>query len=289
MKRFEDQTDSKKDVIGYVYQTTDYDLFKIDKLNRPIIESHAHDLVDKLKNDQDIVLEPIIVDSNYKIIDGQHRFYALSALGMPINYIVDNSISIDDAVILNSQQRNWSMSNYINYFANKGNKEYIKLDEKLKLYGEITFPSAITATYAKRYIPSTDHTKSRDLKKGTYQIWNSLELVHDNFLKFVGNLKSNTWVNSGLIPPKIVKGLLPWYEHEKVSKRRLNDVLTKTWFQNSKSLDGASNISLAVAKAYNKGLSTERIESYLDERGVFHMIGWEESIRNLGGVINRGS
>ena len=124
----------KDKVVGVVLQTKDYGQFHMDKLNRELNTSHAKKLLEKIKENKKLVLEPILVDKSMKIIDGQHRFWALSQLGLPITYMIDDQISIIDAPELNSSQRNWTSMDYIKVFANKGNTNYQHLLEELEEY-----------------------------------------------------------------------------------------------------------------------------------------------------------
>lgn len=113
------------EVVGVVLQSKNYSQFNLNQLNRNIDESHVLRLQKALRKDPSLTFEPILVDKNMNIVDGQHRFLALSALNKPITYMIDNNISINDASELNSNQKNWSLFDYVQFFVNKGNQNYL--------------------------------------------------------------------------------------------------------------------------------------------------------------------
>ena len=93
------------EVVGVVLQSKNYSQFNLNQLNRNIDESHVLRLQKALRKDPSLTFEPILVDKNMNIVDGQHRFLALSTLNKPITYMIDNNISINDASELNSNQK----------------------------------------------------------------------------------------------------------------------------------------------------------------------------------------
>ena len=56
----------KDQVIGVVLQTKDYSQFHMDNLNRNLNEDHAKKLLEKLKQNNSLTLEPILVDKTMK-------------------------------------------------------------------------------------------------------------------------------------------------------------------------------------------------------------------------------
>ena len=93
--RFLDNPQDK--IVGVVLQSKNYSQFNLNQLD----ESHVLRLQKALRKDPLLTFEPILVDKNMNIVDGQHRFLALSTLNKPITYMIDNNISINDASELN--------------------------------------------------------------------------------------------------------------------------------------------------------------------------------------------
>ena len=61
-------------VVEKVYETTQYNIFKLYKGNRVVKEPYVRRLVEKIKNKDYKV--PVIVDSKMNVVDGQHRLEA---------------------------------------------------------------------------------------------------------------------------------------------------------------------------------------------------------------------
>lgn len=108
--------------VGKVCKTDDYDLFKLSTFNRNVILKK-----EMLAQAQEGLISPIIVNENFVVIDGQHRFTAAKQVGVPIEYIVKPGLGEHDIVRMNTIQRKWSLDDYITAFANRGLNEYIRL------------------------------------------------------------------------------------------------------------------------------------------------------------------
>ena len=78
------------------------------------------------------IRNPIVVNENMEIIDGQGRFEALKELGLPVEYVVSDGATITDCIALNVKQANWKNTDYVKCYANMGDENYILL---LSLYG----------------------------------------------------------------------------------------------------------------------------------------------------------
>ncbi len=66
--------------------TTDYSTFKFHPLNRPVNETHVKSLIESMK--QDYLFTLITVNEKNEICDGQHRYYAIRELNLPLFYVV---------------------------------------------------------------------------------------------------------------------------------------------------------------------------------------------------------
>lgn len=107
-------------------QTKDYDKFNMLDFNRDLDRRHINKLKKSITQNGYLVANPIIVDSDYNIIDGQHRFIACMEMGLPIYYeIVEDSQNM--IIDLNTTQKKWNMADYVNYYASKGNAHYQRI------------------------------------------------------------------------------------------------------------------------------------------------------------------
>ena len=70
-----------------IYTTSDLNIFRIAK-NRPLSELHVKRM---MKKD---ISEPIIVDSDMNVLDGQHRLEACRRANKPIRYVLNKRYPI---------------------------------------------------------------------------------------------------------------------------------------------------------------------------------------------------
>lgn len=110
-------------VIGYVYRTYDYNAFKKLQGNRDIMEKRKNLLVRSI-NERGWIRNPIVVNENWEVIDGQGRLEALRELGLPVEYVVARGATISDCIALNVKQSNWTNTDYVKSYATTGNEDY---------------------------------------------------------------------------------------------------------------------------------------------------------------------
>lgn len=77
---------------------------------------------------------PITVNEKMQIIDGQARVQAFEQLGLPIYYCVIEGIGFDECIAMNLDQTNWKLIDYIKSYAEKGNVNYIRLNNLIEQY-----------------------------------------------------------------------------------------------------------------------------------------------------------
>lgn len=113
---------NKGNLVGYIYQTDDYEIFNMNKLNRDINMKHVSELMVSIK-DAGMILQPIMVDENFLILDGHHRYCAAKALreqgiDIPIPYIVKEAIDgIKALVAMNAMSKTYGTKEFIDLYA----------------------------------------------------------------------------------------------------------------------------------------------------------------------------
>ena len=110
-----------------VHTTTDYFLFKPIEGNRNKNPLHINRL--KKSMSDNYLFTVIIVNENYEIIDGQHRFDVLQELKLPLNYITCKGYGLDEVHILNQNSKTWNADDYLTGYCNLGKPDYIKYKE----------------------------------------------------------------------------------------------------------------------------------------------------------------
>lgn len=116
-----------------VHVTTNYGRFKRLNGNRPVKNGRVVKIMESIQK-YGWLSNPILVNERYEIIDGQGRFEALRRLGLPIEYIVQNDIGLTECQGLNHYQKNWTLIDHVNSFAENNNDNYIFLKNMLREY-----------------------------------------------------------------------------------------------------------------------------------------------------------
>lgn len=73
-----------------------YNNFTFHPNNRPIDLARVKQLKKSIARDNSLHERPIVVDTNYRIVDGQHRFQAARELGLPIYYSFEEVVTKAD-------------------------------------------------------------------------------------------------------------------------------------------------------------------------------------------------
>lgn len=119
-----------------VEQTKDYSQFNFLKGNRKIDRHHLKKLKESIEKNNHLNLHPIIINSNFEIIDGQHRLEAAKQLNVAIFFIKSEIVKDDHLIESNVNQRSWEVENYIDYFSIKEKlPDYIELKTMMQLSG----------------------------------------------------------------------------------------------------------------------------------------------------------
>lgn len=114
-----------------IIQTKDYNKFNFFDSNRLINNTHVKKLMLSIKKDG--LIEEILVNENYDIIDGQHRYMALKELGLPISAKIKFGTSIDSVLPCNLVRKDWKTEDFLHHYARKGYNDYLELE---KIYKE---------------------------------------------------------------------------------------------------------------------------------------------------------
>ena len=111
-----------------IHKTSDYEIFKRLKGNRDITNKRVAIIKDSIAQ-VGYISNPIIVNENMEIIDGQGRAEALRQLEMPIEYRIIPNLGIDECRAMNLKPTSWSISDFIKSYAEYGNENYIRLKD----------------------------------------------------------------------------------------------------------------------------------------------------------------
>lgn len=116
----------KKEVVGEVFKTRDYDKFNLIKGNRTINMEQVVKLKRSFQEKQLPI--PIIVDKSMNILDGQHRWYVCKENNLDLYFTIIEDINIKDIVNANTVVSKWGAEAYYDSFLAQDYPEYAKLE-----------------------------------------------------------------------------------------------------------------------------------------------------------------
>ena len=112
------------DIVNRVYGSFDYSKFRFIFGNRELRRAKVVKLREAIKRNNRIASYPVIVNSNFQIIDGQHRFVALVELKLAICYVVDDTFDIKGIAKSNTMPDKWKSDNYLSAYRELGIADY---------------------------------------------------------------------------------------------------------------------------------------------------------------------
>ena len=108
-----------------IYSTKDYDRFSFIKGNRIVNEGRVKKIILSVKEKINLLpYNPIIVDKNYRIVDGQHRFTVSKLMNKPVFYVILESNGLKSISTINSNTKNWTLHEFCDWYARRNNKHY---------------------------------------------------------------------------------------------------------------------------------------------------------------------
>jgi hypothetical protein len=127
-----------------VYTTTDYHIFKTEESNRPVKEKRVANLMEDIAEKNLLEAFPIVVKSDMRVMDGQHRLRAAMELGVPIYYMINDDFDLNDIGKINSSSKGWKLDEFLHHFVKLDYPEYIKVEQycaefNVPLYNAIGF------------------------------------------------------------------------------------------------------------------------------------------------------
>lgn len=231
-------------IIGNVYETVEYEKFKILKGNRQV--DHSEDIKKSIEKNG-YLLSLVTVNEDFEIIDGQNTFHAAMELGLPIRYIIAEGYGIKECVAFNEESKNWKTSNYIKSYSDRGYEEYENLYELLEKY-KSKIPSSVILTLSQGQMNGARYgSKMKAIKEGTYKVKCDL-LQLENKLEYLAQFNISKKIRG--LRDRLYVVLAFCYDFEEVD----NSKLLKQWINYSYLIDGITDVMSAaeeVEKVYN--------------------------------------
>jgi hypothetical protein len=219
--------------VGEVKLAHDLEQFNFMNTNRPIDPKHVNDIRNSIKESGPLV-NPIMVNEDMTVIDGQNRLMAFKREGKPIYYYTVDGYGIEQVRVLNIRQKNWSNDDYLKSFVAMGYKDYVELAEFKKIYSEFTLSVCITLLSNKRSFglysqeerarKVTEEAKSRSMvfNHGTWKINNkALAIENAGKLRLIGQFYPKYYKSV------FVGTMLTMFENEKFDFQEFMEKLKK--------------------------------------------------------------
>lgn len=199
-----------------IWEATDYSKFVLNEFNRD--PSHYKKVLESIKSNDYTKYQPILVDRQMNIVDGQNRFLACKELGFPIYFIVSKDIHIFAAADINQASKNWSMQDYVQHYSKRGKESYTKMLDLCAKYGQRI---SVIAQFGKMTDKVRSHTEN--VKKGNFTFRDDIDV--DAFFEHLSSFQKYYKFATN---ERFVKALLKMYMHpdynEKVMANKLRIV-----------------------------------------------------------------
>lgn len=141
-----DRTGHVTDIV-FAQSTMEYSVFRYSIKNRPIDPKHLAKLIAAIKRKNLLADNPIKVQADGTVIDGQHRLEAAKFLCVPIYYQTTTDMTIEDAAEINGPIKKWTKADYMAVYCQDERPEYLKLKEFMRRHPKLSLNLAASLTY----------------------------------------------------------------------------------------------------------------------------------------------
>ena len=234
-----------------VYVTKDYSIFKRLIGNRDIPESRISKIVESIQT-IGWVHNPIIVNENMEVIDGQGRLTALQRLKMPVEYIIAEGAGNKECIYMNMNMVNWALPDFIKSYAEQGNENYQRLLSLIENYANGNLNIISTAVYR------VSKAKTREIKSGILQLTEEQYRAAIPRLEYIKPILEE--IDYKKLPGSVVtlmQTLIYYYDYPEVDKERLKYSVEK-YIYNATPWVLNTDCEREVENCYNYGLSLEK-------------------------------
>lgn len=146
--------------------TDDYSMFKNLEGNRAVKDKRVDKIVQSILK-IGYITSPILVNEKMEVIDGQGRLSALERLNMPVEYIVQEGIGIEECRQMNIHRSNWTDYDYVCSYATRGDENYQRLQS---LMDRFDLPSAVIIGAANGGVGDFIGQNLRSIRKGAFKL-----------------------------------------------------------------------------------------------------------------------
>lgn len=207
--------DNSNNATHAVLSTTDYQQFQILDANRDINRGHVELLKRSIEEHPHLAqAQPVLVNEDMAIIDGQHRFTAAQEMGLPVYFNLVPGLNVSDALTMNITQRGWTLQDYVKHYASLGNREYQLTQTFFETYNDIPVSHVV------RVIGVGFHRPYKALREGNFTISERLTDLRKTVEKLIDfELNAPMNVNTSLVQAYLRITNNDNYDHKRFLKK----------------------------------------------------------------------
>lgn len=212
------------EVINRVMRTRNYEQFKTLLGNRLDAEVRGKTIARSIQ-ENGYIFNPIVVNENYEVIDGQGRLCALKSLNLPVDYIVVSGLKVKDCITLNIYQKSWNLIDYIKSYAEMGNSSYMRLSNLISKYKAIPYTTVIfsvTETLG-------GSSKNADIKSGLLELDEETYSKAQSRLNYVMNFIDTMNATNKGNKNYIMRAIIFAYDQPEIDNERLLETFKRLY------------------------------------------------------------
>ena len=259
-------------IVGYVYETYDYDKFKLVEGNRELTKQRAKK-IEKNVDEYGQIYNPAIVNEKYEIIDGGGRYFVFKNRKLPFYYTVKEGLGIKECQALNQGSKPWELQDFVNSYITENNYNYILLNSLLQKHSRMGNRTVLYAVSGRVQGGVGQYTDS--IKKGNLKLDDSMYQYADELLNYAELFIANLPKEKGHKEDLLIAAMFA-YTIEGLDRNRLISQYNKLGTSNDfPAFSNVKNAMDSLSAVYNKGakkkfsIRTEWLNSNVQKYGWY--------------------
>lgn len=119
--------DTGDEIVGVIFKTGNYGRFALSDENRAVRPRKVGRMIASVRERNFLPNYPIVVTSEFGVLDGQHRLKTAEALVTPIYYILDSAgMMMGDVAETTRNTDSWDINDFLEFYITKGRKHYVE-------------------------------------------------------------------------------------------------------------------------------------------------------------------
>lgn len=183
-----------------IQYSNQYGMFHFLKGNRDLNESKIRRIIESVKSGLNFFKYcPILVNEDFFIIDGQHRYYACKHLKLPVYFVIVPNFSLRQIAEINNNTSKWKIKDFMNCYIDANvNRDHYKTLERISIEHKLNISLCINLLM---YGKVGGGGMSEAFRNGEFKV-NYLQFTEDlisqakQFEKFEADWKSRSFLQA---------------------------------------------------------------------------------------------